>query len=202
MRWLPRRRRFTLGTYVPPPQRQATVEEMVDDGVLIAAAAVRLSVKNLIVLRSARDRVDYSPEWVAAAVGEELRNLATEKEGDADRLREVLHIASARQGQPQHGSDYRAVDAQALGRRAEVSSTLASRLRELSEDADFVRVLVERARDDAWAEVAASITAKAALSTPLRDPHYERERGGRMLLLLGDLADLEREEDPADGSGR
>lgn len=194
MRWFPRRRRFTLGRYVAPEPHEATIEEMVDDGVLIAGAAVRLAVKNLIILRSARDRADYSPERVAAAVREELENLAMEKQTDAARLHHTQTTASERHGQPLHHSDYRSVDAAALARRASVSARLAGRLRQLSGDGDFVEQLVERARADAWEEIAESITAKARLSSPRRDPDYERERGGRMLALLGDLADLERRE--------
>jgi len=194
VRWFPRRRRFTLGRYVAPELHEATIEEMVDDGVLIAGAAVRLAVKNLIILRSARDRADYSPERVAAAVREELENLVMEKQTDAARLRRTQAAASERGGQPRHHSDYRSVDAAALARRASVSERLAERLRELSEDGEYVGALVEQARADAWREIGASITAKAALSSPRRDPAYDRERGGRMLALLGDLADLERRD--------
>lgn len=131
------------GTYVTPP-REATIEEMVDDGVLIAAAAVRLAVKNLIILRSARDRADYSPERVMAAVREELENLATEKDADAAaRLREVGRRAAERDGQPRHHDDYRSGDTELLAKRAEVSERLATRLRELG-DAEFCGELVDR----------------------------------------------------------
>ena len=167
---------------------------MVDDGVLIASAAVRLAVKNLIILRSARDHADYSPERVMAAVREELENLATEKDSDAARLREMQRVAAERDGQPRHHDDYRSVDTELLAKRAEVSQRLATRLRELGGDGEFCGELVDRARHDAWEEIAASITAQASLSSRGHDPDYERERGGRMLALLGDLADLENSE--------
>jgi hypothetical protein len=194
VKWFPRRRRFTLGTYVAPAQHEATIEEMVDDGVLIAAAAVRLAVKNLIILRSARDHADYSPERVKAAVREELENLAMEKDADAARLRDVGRRAAERDGQPLHHDDYRSVDTELLTKRAEVSERLATRLRELGGDAEFCGALVDRARHDAWEEIAASITAQARLSSRAHDADYDRERGGRMLALLGDLADLENRE--------
>ena len=167
---------------------------MVDDGVLIASAAVRLAVKNLIILRSARDHADYSPERVMAAVREELENLATEKDSDAARLREMQRVAAERDGQPRHHDDYRSVDTELLAKRAEVSQRLATRLRELGGDGEFCGELVDRARHDAWEEIAASITAQVRRSVRAGDPDYDRERGGRMLALLGDLADLENRE--------
>ena len=167
---------------------------MVDDGVLIAAAAVRLAVKNLIILRSARDRADYSLERVMAAVREELENLATEKDADAARLRAVGRRAAGRDGQPRHHDDYRSGDTELLAKRAEVAERLATRLRELGSDAEFCGELVDRARREAWEEIAVSITARARQSSRGHDPDYDRERGGRMLALLGDLADLENRE--------
>lgn len=201
MRWFQRRRRFSLGRYVGPEHiRQATVDEMVDDGVLIAGAAVRLAVKNLVILKSLRDRVDYSVERTVAAVREELENLAEEKDADAVRLVEESELASSRQGKPRHYADYRPADMSSLARRSEVSRRLAARLRELSADEGFVSDLVEGAHAEAWAEIAASITARAALASEAPpDEAYDRERGGRLLLLLGDLADLDSE--PRQGTG-
>ena len=126
--------------------------------------------------------------------GEELENLATEKDADAARLREVGRRAAERAGQPRHHDDYRSGDTELLAKRAEVSERLATRLRELGSDAEFCGELVDRARHEAWEEIAVSITARARQSSRGPDPDYDRERGGRMLALLGDLADLENRE--------
>ena len=102
--------------------------------------------------------------------------------------------AAGRGGQPRRHGDYRSGDTQLLAKRAEVSERLATRLRELGSDAGFCGELVDRARHEAWEEIAASITARARQSSRGHDPDYDRERGGRMLALLGDLADLENRE--------
>ncbi len=196
MKWFRRNRRFSLGRYVGPVEtHHATIEEMVDDGVLIAAAATRLAIKNLVILKAMRDRVDYSIDRTAAAVRQELENLAVEKDGDAQRLITERDRAALRSGSSHSHSDYRQADLEALESRAAVSRSLAERLRELSTDDAFVAELVEGSHAAAWREIAASITAKAALATGVvQDARYTRERGERLLGLLGDLNDLDSRE--------
>jgi hypothetical protein len=190
VKWFDRRKRFSLGTFVAPPVRDVTIDEMVDDGVLIASAAVSLAVKNLLILSSMRDHIDYSAERAGAVVRAELVALIAEKEEDAARLSREAAEAARRDGRASRHDDYRAVDSEPLARRAEVSGRLAERLRELSDDEPFTAGLAERARTDAWGEIGASIAARASRATVVRDPDYDRERGDRMLQLLGDLADL------------
>ncbi len=193
MKWFRRGRRFSLGRYVPPTVvHHASIDEMVDDGVLIAAAAIRLAVTNLVILKALRDRVDYSIERTTEAVQQELENLATEKDGDALRITQARDIAASRGGGATSHSDYRQADVAPLDQRATVSGRLAERLRELRADDEFVRGLVVGAHAAAWEEIGASITAKATSSTGARpDARYKRERGDRLLRLLGDLNDLE-----------
>ncbi|MEQ1736085.1 MAG: hypothetical protein ABL886_06765 [Rhodoglobus sp.] len=195
MRWIRRRRRFSLGRYVGPLDvHHATIDEMVDDGVLIAASATRMAIKNVVVLKALRDRVDYSIERMTTAVRQELNNLASEKEFDAARQASESLRASARDGDSLNHSDYRQADTLALERRSEVSRRLAARLRELAEDEEFVGALVERSHAAAWQEIAASITSRAALSSGApHDGNYDSERGDRLLALLGDLNDLDNQ---------
>src|SRR5690349_9148825 len=102
MAWFRKRRsRLDLGTYVPQDYPDDTpVEDLIDEAMLIAASGVRLAVKNLIILRSVRDHVDYDEERVVAAVREELHNLADEKDGDADRLAALRSDVQKRHGMP------------------------------------------------------------------------------------------------------
>ena len=193
MRWFRRRRRFSLGRYVAPLEvHHASIDEMVEDGVLIAAAATRLAIKNLVILKALRDRVDYSIDRTTAAVRQELNNLAVEKDFDAARLATESLRASSREGDPHGHSDYRHGDVVALDRRSAVSLRLAARLRALADDDEFVASLVEGSHAAAWNEIAASITARAAQSTGApHDAAYDRERGSRLIELLGDLNDLD-----------
>jgi len=192
MRWYQRRRRINLGRYVAPaPRPEPALDDLVEEGVLIAAAGVRLAVKNLVVLTSLRDRLDYSEARYREGVHEELLNLAHEKRVDAARIGAQRARAGEREGRPTHASDFRSVDVDALARREEVSRALSLRLEELSNDPAFVLDLVRTARADAWREIGASIEAVAARRAAPPDPAYARERDQRLFDLLGDLADLE-----------
>jgi len=194
VRWLVRRRRFSLGRYVPAlPGREATLDEIVDDGFLISSSAIRLAVKNRIILASLRDREDYSEERTRDVVREELLQLAREKDDDAEWAERESRAAAFRTGMPSNHSDFRAVDTAILERRREVSRALADRLRAVSEDDHFVTEVSDGAHAAAWEEIAASITARAALaSSAPPDAAYPRERGDRMLGLLDDIAALDK----------
>lgn len=187
-RWFPRRRRLNLGRFVPPASLPpASVDDLVDEGVIIAGAAVRLAVTNLMVVRSVRDRLDFDEERYVRAVREELENLAHEKDADADRIARVHDDAAGRSGRPVHHSDYRAVDADTLERREDVSRALADRLRQLSGDDQWAREVVVAARERALEAIEASVAAHADRIPWHRDEEYHRERPERLRALAEDL---------------
>lgn len=201
MKWFRRAPRIDLGRYVaPPPLPEPSLDDLVDEGVLIAAAGVRLAVKNLVIRTSLRDRLDYSETRYREGVREELLNLAHEKRVDAARIGAQLARARERDGRPTHATDYRTIDAAPLARREEVSRALSQRLEQLSDDEAFVLALVRTARSDAWREIGASIEAVAARRSAPVDDDYGRERAERMMHLLGDLAELEAREASAEGT--
>src|SRR5689334_21560643 len=108
MRRFLRSRRPNLGKYVAPESfPEATLAELVDEGVMIAAAGVRLAVKNLMILKSVRDGLDYDQGRYESAVSEELLNMAEEKDADAARIARMRETASARSGRPEKHNDYR-----------------------------------------------------------------------------------------------
>ncbi|MGX5681525.1 hypothetical protein [Schumannella luteola] len=192
MKRLFRSRRPFLGKYVAPAELPpASIDELVDEGVMIAAAGVRLAVKNLMIIKSLRDGLDYDQERYEEAVREELLNLADEKDGDAARIAGTREAASRRSGRPERHNDYRSVDSDALRRREDVSRALASRLREVSEDDAWAAGLVRDARASALDEIAASVRASLIGTSILVDEEYERERPKRLRLLSEDLFELQ-----------
>ena len=197
MAWFRKRRsHLDLGTYMPQESPSDTpVVDLIDEAMLIAGAGVRLAVKNLIILRSLRDQVDYDEERVVEAVREELHNLADEKDADADRLAALRTDVKKRPGMPHHHDDYRFVDTDTLQRREDVSRGLATRLRELSGIDEYVRQIVAVAHAVAWEEIAASLEQKLIAANQPVDDKYEEYRDDRLLRLLGDLADLEAERE-------
>lgn len=194
-----RRRRVDVGRYVAPaPTPDVPVADLVDEGALIAGSAVRLAVKNSIVLRALRDRVDYDEAAALDLVRTELRGLADEKRDDAVRIARARSDARDRTGKAVHQSDYRAGDLRTLGRREEVSRGLAARLLQLSDDEQYLRETFARANEAALDELSAWIGATVAGTGGPRDPvAYERGRSDRIRQLIAvDLAELETRSIP------
>jgi hypothetical protein len=195
-----RRGRVDVGTYeAPPPSDPVPVEEIAEEGVLIAASAVRMAVKNRQIVRALRDRDDYSEKAAIAAAREVFRALAREKREDVERLDDIIDRVRDRPGRAQHQTDYRKADAELLERREQVSDILADRLDELADDDAYLREVVERARDSAWDEIGASILAQLA-RRPEAEAHtaeYQEQRARRMKQLIAvDLALLEASAKP------
>ncbi len=187
-----KRRKLDLGTYVGPGEiPEVPLDEVVDEGVLIAAAGVRLAVKNLMILKSVRDGLDYDRDRYVQAVSEELLNLAHEKDADADRIAQTRQTAGTREGRPEHHADYRAVDSATLERRVEVSRSLARRLAELSGDRAWAEDLVARARSSALEEIATSVASTLIGTSIVDDDAYRQERPARLRLLAEDLFHLQ-----------
>lgn len=204
MRWR-RRRRADVGTFeAPAPRTPATLDELVDDGLLIAESAARMSVKNELILRAVRDHADFKPELSREVAREELRRLAVETRADARRVEEARERAEDRPGKAVYQDDYRAGDVRHLDRRSEALAALADRLIRLSADDSHLDGLVDEARRQAWDEVGGTIAERTEQAwsprTTRRISAAERER--RTSLVLDDLEDLAREHRTAERSRR
>jgi hypothetical protein len=194
MRWFRRTRRVNVGTYTDPiPVPPPTIEAQIEDGVLVALAAVRLAVTNRLIVRSLRDGQDYDEERLRQRVTSEMLKVAAEKEKDATRIRAVLETVGNKPGAADGPADFRARDAKTLKRRAKVSSGLAVRLTELTTDPDVVGDLADRAHaaflDEFAVSVARGVSAFApVVGTPLSD----LERNAQLQGLSEDLESLRR----------
>jgi hypothetical protein len=195
-----RRGRVDVGTYVAPqPTAPVPVEDIAEEGLLIAASAVRMAVKNRQIVRALRDRDDYSEKAAIAAAREVFRALAREKREDVERLDDIIEHTRDRPGRAQHQTDYRKADADHLERREQVSDILADRLDDIADDDEYLRRVVESARDSAWDEIGASIIAQL-VRRPEAEAHtaeYRTERAKRMKQLIAvDFALLEASTKP------
>lgn len=189
-----------VGTYeAPEPIEPPPVEDIAEEGVLIAASAVRMAVKNRQIVRALRDRADYSEKVAVSAAREVFRALAREKRDDVDRLDDIIERSRDRPGRALHQTDYRKADAELLERREQVSDILADRLDELSEDDAYLLEVVNAARSAAWDEIGASIEAKLA-RRPELEAHtreYRDQRARRIgELIKVDLPLLEASTKP------
>ena len=168
-----RTKRVNLGKYVAPePVPPAPIERVVDEGLMIATTAVRMSVKNHLIVDAIRDSLDYDAGALADVARAELEKLARQNVDAAREQREARNI--------------------------HIHRGLADALRALADDDDAVSGIVEKSREEAWREVSGVVsTVLAARSVDSRDPDYEAERDERLRELLSvDLAKLELESLP------
>ena len=179
---------------IDPPLPSA--EEQIDDGLLICVSAVRLAVTNRIVVDSVRDGFDHDEERLFETVISELLRLAGEKRDEGRRLVEVRSGAVTRPGDPSSSIDYRAADAEALARRAEVSTGLAERLESMARDRDAVRSLARRAHEAALDEFATSVELLVRRMSARDIPLTQNDRrihNNRLDELRDDLKELGRQ---------
>ena len=187
------RRRADVGTYEDPPARPlAPFETVVDDGVMISLAAVRLAAKNRIILSAVRDRLDFDETGLAAFIQTVLARLAEENEETAERVDE----ASQDPGLARNVAiDVAVTIRDSHRRRPEVHRALARRLRELATDGSRIAELVSQAQEAAASELTRAAATRAAAPSFADDAEYETQRPDRIAGLAGDLAELRRASD-------
>ena len=168
----------------PETAPEADLDDIVDDGLLIAVAGVRLAVRNLMIVRALRDNTDYDEGWYLDATRAELLLLAAEKRADAARVAEYLAEATDRSGRPDHVIDYRWEDVATLERREAALRGLVERLEAMG-DAE-AGVIVDAARTAALDDIANAIRASSEPSE-----EYTAARPQRIDQLTSDLAMLQ-----------
>lgn len=160
--WSKKRKR---GTARPPrrlPRRVlAPVEEIVEQGLLVADVAVRMTVKNEIIMNALKRHADYDEAQIRDMVRQAVDDLAKE------RVRDARHIARMREEIRDTGhsswseSDYGNDDNRTLRHRQEVYEKVAEELEARAKDEEYLRTTAERARTLAWGEIGDSLKERA-----------------------------------------
>jgi hypothetical protein len=171
-----------VGKYKSPEARPvAPVESVIADGMAIATSAVRMAVKNHLIVDALRHSRDYDADALAGVARDEFLALAEQNDDSASRVWEDGKW------------DDEPSDSERNQRKREVLAGLATAMRAEADDPDRLGAIVADARLAAWDEIGAVIEAK--LEAPpeiVRDEAYEREREGRIRALKEvDLAGLE-----------
>ncbi len=156
---------------------------------MLALSAVRMAVKNRIIVGALREGEDYLELVYQAAATEELLALAREKDEESRRMTSQL----AEREEMMERTDLMEREGLQIRRRDAVSRGLAVRLRAVAADEQVLREVVESARDAAWHEIATSIrqllARRAEIDSGSRD--YLTDRDARLgQLILADLAAL------------
>ncbi|WP_295012516.1 asparagine synthase [uncultured Microbacterium sp.] len=167
--------------------------DAVAEGVAIATSAARLVVKNHILVGTIAQGGSFDVAKYMNDAREALLDLAAESDQAADLANSLRKRAHGRYSDPHGTHDYRDRDVRNLRRRAKQSGAVADRLREMSEDPETLRFLVEAARAAAWGDVAGNLQRRLRVEAmrPDEDPDYATMREARMQALrLVDLQEL------------
>jgi hypothetical protein len=132
-------------------------EREVAEGLLLAEYAVRLAVKNQILVDVVGRGSDFDRGRAEGQVRAELETLVREHEQAVRRMRRDAWIAAWRLGRGRHQHDYRAVDRRNLRRRAAAAGEVARRLRAARASDDAIVALVDAARAAAWEDLAGEV---------------------------------------------
>lgn len=189
MRWFRRRRGGWLGTYEPPePREPAPIESVVDDGMLIAESVLRMTLRNRIIVNALRDRRDIDRDALAALAAAELEQLADNEWESAQRVRFRREGVRVDDPWPDENADEYRRESQ---RRERVHVAMSEAFAERATQRGILDALVERARQEAWDEVAPVIMQRAVMEEPVADAAYAAEREERVGALVAlDLAAL------------
>jgi hypothetical protein len=165
----------------PAPRDVAPIDIVIQDGMLISESAVRMAVKNHLIVDTLRDSGNFDPDALAEVARDEFLALAEQNEESAARVWDD----GTWNDEPS--------DSERNDRKRRVLLGLAAALREEASDPWRLGIVVADARLIAWEEVGAVIEAKLEAPTEIvRDEAYEREREGRIRALKEvDLAGLE-----------
>ena len=182
-----------------PKRVLAPVEEIVEQGLLVADVAVRMTVKNAIIMNALKEHVDYDGEQIVEMVRAALNELAAERERDArhiSRIRdEIRDSGRSAWSETEYGSG----DNRTLKHRQEVYEEVAAELRARTENDEYLAEAAERARSLAWAEIGDSLKERA--SHPYysggHDEEYRTNRDERIQQLIEkDLTSLLQQQAP------
>lgn len=165
------------------PVSQVELKRAVDEGFLIAKAAVTIAVANRIITNALRDQGYFDHALIAEATREELHRMAEEQRGDAARMREILITSSKQKGRSRHQHDYKRGDDLKLRTRQATYEQLATMLDGRRDDQGFVDRIVLAARARAWDDIGTTVVGRLGWAQRPADD-YEVGRDDRLQQLL------------------
>ena len=163
-------------------------ELAIDEGMLLAVRAASLDVRNRIEVETIGRGRDFDPEEFRGDAIGARGQLAAEQRAIADRLDLEHRLAGSRGGVAYSEHDYRRGDRANLRVRARTARRMAAELDAFAADAERVGELVERARREAWRDVAGQVQKKLRIYAA--PPEFDEDPGrrGRLSELAAELA--------------
>lgn len=179
-----------------PRRELAPVEEIVEQGMLVADVAIRMTVKNAIIMNALKRGENYDAAQIRDMVRTATDELADERERDARHI-ETIRDEVRRTGRSSWSeSNYRNSDSRTLKHREEVYVGVAEKLRENAQNDEYITTTAERAWQAAWDEIGTSLADRAThpYYSGGSSAEYRAVRDERIQLLIErDLTDLMKE---------
>jgi len=180
----------TTGMPSAAPSPEPSEVRIVEEGLLIALSAVRMAVKNHIIVGALREHLNFDRLAYAETARSELDTLARQNEEYAERVGDLRKDIIKRRWKTELTDDQKG-DLVQLALRRRVHERLAIALDTVSRDTDALQDLVRDAQQDASREIGSALSTKLMQVVDRRDPNYERGRAFRLQTLISvDLADL------------
>ncbi|MEZ5111674.1 MAG: asparagine synthase [Microbacteriaceae bacterium] len=173
--------------------RSEASNAFVFEGIHIAESAVRMALKNKILVESIGEGHDFDPSAFLDEARSVMLGLAQEANDGAARVAEQRKSAWGLHTKSRGTHDYRDRDTGNLRRRGREYKRVAKELERRAADEGELLRLIEQSREAAWEDVAANIasTLKLVAQRPDLDDDYEQMREARMEALRHvDLSDL------------
>ncbi|TFD55160.1 hypothetical protein E3T55_01690 [Cryobacterium frigoriphilum] len=166
-------------------------DRIVDEGLLISLSAVRMAVKNHILVGALREHLDFEGADYSATARHELDVLARQNEEYGVRVTEMRDELVKARWKLELTRDQRA-DVKQFALRRRVHDRLTAELDAVSQDDAQVSTIVEKAREDASHEFAQALAAKLIRqNVDGTEPDYERKLAERRSAFVRiDLAKL------------
>jgi hypothetical protein len=174
------------------------LERMVEEGLLIAVSAVRMAVKNNIIVGALREHFDYDSGRYADDARSELHRLARQNEEYGRRVsRMSRELASLKR---RWGiTDDQRHDLKQFALRFRVHERLTLALDAVADDDEQVARIVASAQRSASEEVSSAVSSKLIeLAVDQREPDYAEHRRERLeAFVLINLALLKAKHEAA-----
>lgn len=168
--------------------------DAIAEGLSIANAAARLTIRNRILVDTIAGGDSYDPEHFTTFTRDTLLALAEEQEKAGERAARQRKKAWGRYSDPDGTHDYRDRDTGNLRKRHRQYMGVAKGLRAEADDPKALQELLEESRDAAWHDVESNLLRRLRVESahPERDADYASMREARMQSLQ--MIDLPRLE--------
>lgn len=182
-----------------PKRVLAPVPEIVEQGLLVADVAVRMTVKNAIIMNALKEHADFDKEQIIGMVRNTVEELAAERERDARHIARVRGEIRAHGNSAWQETEYGNSDSRTLKHRQEVYEGVAAELRDLTSNQEYLRKSAKRAHELAWEEIGNSLKDRAMhpYYSGGHDAEYRENREARIQdLIENELQALVKSQEP------